>query len=123
MKVNRNSWHYKMVDYICDYPEDNLCAYFRQIVFCMLIMVIGCAVATCILSPITIFFIDYSVYPFIVFCGLIIWGIFLVIAATLCGKLFRKRINLPDFSENIIYQRIVSIKDRVCPIIEFYDDE
>lgn len=124
MKINKNSWHYKFLNkHMNVYPiKNNLCGYFWQVVGHLALSVFvltSCLfIVLTMLSPLLLFF-KFKINEFLVAGIIIDILIILILLPALLRKIFKK----PIGSNNLILEYIKAKKSKLCPIIEFVDEE
>lgn len=145
MIISKNSWHYKIItEKFCFlqpilYPSNNLCLYFWSVIFRFIQGISTYLVlASPIVSLIVVFLMDSQNVPLFVglwaFTGFIVSGITLVFALVFIGvivvdysnKLIKKhspKTSKKEKKPNLFIAYIKAKKQKICPIIEFKDDE
>lgn len=118
MKINRNSWHYKLSLFGEHWEEynDTLCAYTRRIFFkgTILLIVTGEILFLCY---------NISTVPYMLIAFLfIISAIFVSIITIFYLRKFFKKPALSFPNESIIIEYIKAKKKAICPIIEYVDE-
>jgi hypothetical protein len=140
MKISTNSWHYRFLRFVAVYPEDSLCAYFRQLVF-LLILAGLCLSVACVFVLAAAFAMDHAlIVLFYSIIGealgahgtLMVAGVFGWVC--LLGFWFVYFIETREIDINInisvpkppkdslVYQYADSVHKKICPIIEFTDE-
>ena len=124
MKINRNSWHYRFMDWVLtsrlvwlsddktgmdtrEWRLNNLCRYFWYFVFCFSWVLVH--------IPITLI-----VAPFIGATVLLVGVIELFLEI---GNLFPLRAEKKNKKPNLFLSFLKAKKQKVCPIIEYTDSE
>lgn len=142
MKVNKNSWHYKVLSekfcFMGGWDEWNisssLCVYFWQVVFRLFT---GVGLGLLVLSPFfswTLIILDLT-FSSILGALLTVMGLLVTFAAPFLGTLFvvvcvgefiKNKLPRREYKEkepNLIVEYIKAKKNKVCPIIEFVEGE
>lgn len=144
MKVNKNSWHYKLLTenfcFISGWEEwhisNSLCLYFWQVMFRL---VSGLGLGLIATSPLVFWgTLLLGLHPSdLVFFGrlLVGLGIFVTFALTAVGALasivyagefIRDKLPRKEYKEkesNLFVEYIKAKKNKLCPIIEFVEEE
>lgn len=135
MKISRDSWHYKLAELITERYEDvpdNLCGYFWRVVAGI------SAVALMVILTFAVLFIALGAFfvtsePALTIGSMILWIIFGLTVLSGVREVRRKsdsiwhkdiipdwEISIPESSFiNVCGTYLASIKDKVCPTIEF----
>lgn len=138
MIINRNSWHYKLMDDALDLNVPrSLCPYVRKLVFTLGVLagLAMCAlwfVAALICAPLGWFGVidfptsgnDQTVWEFLALFGTAMWGVIAILA---CGgglvELRKRQEAKRYYSESkepgLIRSYWKAVHDKVCPMLEF----
>jgi len=126
MKINTNSWHYKIVSRFTPSEEipKTLCSYFWILFFGIIVLIAGLGAALIILfaslSPILVPLINHF-YPGTINDGpeKVITGLYAIVLVAL---LVRYIYNKTSFTtNNVLFQYLKAKKDKVCPLIEYVE--
>lgn len=135
MKISKNSWHYILVrDKLELIPKRSLCAYFWQVVLSLFLMTVGYVIvlfgSAASVTPIVSIFVPVNAELFV--CGLLIYFIILwFFYDAFYNDLYvpRKRAKLREKDcidvekkPNILIEYVKSVKNKVCPVLDFVDD-
>ena len=147
MKINKSSWHYKLVYTYCDhYVPRNLCPYIRSLVASLLLwalLICGVtAISALMLTPLVVSVpIDLSVLAMILWAGLGLvllkvseynlipdykWNIVVFDITAFLAKVKKvlrlepkpKKIKKPS----IFATYLKAVHDKTCPVIKFEDE-
>lgn len=118
VRIDRDSWHYRLLDKAELTVPDNLCGYFWKVAF-IVALLIGAAlmavlVAATLLSPILALFLDYPFLERMRYAG----GMLDLIVLGFAWWVYRD--HTKDLRKPSLVGQWVSAKKRhVCPLIEF----
>lgn len=144
MKIDRNSWHYKLIDAIFkNGPSKSLCWYFWQIpislvawtfILSVMAMILSCGIAILTVPIWTNFWPLADMGLVIIFggCSVLLWHnvIFQPLKSALYDAPWNKTLftwppeakekPVKDYKPNLIWEFIKAKKQKVCPTLEFY---
>lgn len=115
MEIKRNSWHYKVYNFMCDGrpgTKTNLCAYFWKVVF-------GLSVATGLglIALAILGLIGFGLYYHTAITFMILGGTGAIIGfIPLCYYIGDK---YEESEPGLVRLYLKAKKDKVCPLIEF----
>lgn len=125
MKINKNSWHYKLNDKLNGgyVNYNNLCSYFWGTIFAIFMLFIAAPFFTItgvliLLSPIIYFFNEsYKLFNFA-----ILGGILDIILLSILWHWYRKEYVLPKLpyrEPSLVKKYIVAKKKKICPLVHY----
>ena len=128
MKINKNSWHYKMNYEFSERLPKTLCSYFwTTVIRTLLLLVFSAAILTTLIiliSPLALLFdikhpmqeVSFSIYG-------LMFALFLClfIGAKVENYKRNKYLIRPYKKPNILWDYLKAKKEKVCPFLEFED--
>ena len=137
MRINKNSWHYRLIQFADKIPSKNLCMYFWQVIGCSFMFLIMSIViaAALTLIPLSMFGpIFMALSSAIEVFGIILWMItgFISLGFAkdwvltnpkhwLSRNIWKRKEHVKDKEPNIVFEYIKAKKRKVCPPLEFVD--